>query len=1087
MDGVYTGVGFGFHNNRRLFYAGALVVSNPASGTTLRHLGILARPGNLSDLSSWVVGPSAAGRVQGVLGSFVITFAESDLPTLVKIGDKFQVLSGTQTGVYTIADLYYASGIATVVVTTAFPADPRLWGNRDVEVFFEVLWDAGICTWRVYANTRDLSMQVLFGGTSGGVVRIGSTPLASPAYLGPDVLPEGYGRILWGSLSRRAAGSSLWSFLRGQAVTEASGKTTRGTIVDSLMLEDPEDGPWYSLTPFGDSAISAGVLTLTSTPASAPLNTDYGYGYTDPFLNGKRVSAFDAKIRVFRDTAGAGSAAMVLQDTWRVAHLGTLLYQDVSPTLREIYVSPTVSLVGSVDYDLQGWISSGEWDASIFSNGREILLESLTGTDHSWEIYSAFSGVPVGWFLEFRIAITDFVDGPGTRIGLSFIVEVLNRSITLDFAGPDQILLRDSPSGALRGTYSVGWSDGVYRTYRLEFNGVASLNLYVNNTVVGGATAIGGFPVVAASNVTIRAEPNTDFSSFSASLESLCFGATLTGVAGLGRTFGLWLGGDPGDIDNWKIPRSDATTAKNSDASLAVPVTMDWSAAECWVRMFMDPTFGVSFIRPDLNPPPGYTGDFATESMNPSSGWTTVEYANLPRVPTAETYGSVRFGNLNPGSSTIQTWKDVRYRAFTHTSTDYRADRKMVLNRWNVVTSGDFLKDVSPETILITSTTATKVSLRPCGIYANRVFKVTVGGVTLDSSQWRFDTTTQDILLSVSLPSTNYPVGVTFAPGKPITLKYLESQPLLESQTILNEGTPPVPMSQVGVATVATVSGDGGVTPAFPPAVPADPNYFLRDQYLVQRFGVSEDFLYDRMSFIRLEDGGSRGSLASFCDGEGPREYALNGSVYSENYVGMGAADRGRGPGTWRTVLHASGGSAGVMGIIGPAVYTSPFSNPDAPLTGLEPSMTYPSFPSEGMIPGSDMGGIYREIHWVLRLGASPGSVISNATTPPYVNLPLIDAVPPPTDRNYASQGSALLSPSTVGAATGNAWSGVEYSSSFPRLGPWTDDLTDLAVCSLLYGTSALQPTGEPASGAGMVAQGGVALPDPPAPLVSIL
>jgi hypothetical protein len=511
----------------------------------------------------------------------------------------------------------------------------------------------------------------------------------------------------------------------------------------------------------------------------------------------------------------------------------------------------------------------------------------------------------------------------------------------------------------------------------------------------------------------------------------------------------------------------------------------------------VDPTFGAVFLRPDLSPPPGYTGNFATQSLDPTASWATVEYSKLPRAEGYTRFGNVFFGALNPAASTLQFWNEVRYRVFTHTSVDYRAPQRMALNQWNVITSGDYLKDRVPEQVIVASLSPTRVSLRPAHIFANRVFVVIVEGVPLAPDTWRFNADSQEITLFDALPDTGFPVTVVFAPGKPITTTYLQSQPLPESQTILNEGTPVVPMGQVGQATVTTVSGDGGPTPAFPPALPANPNYFLRDQYLVRKFEDDPNLLYEQMSFFQVEDDGSRGKISSFCDGPGNgtglRDLGLDGSSFTENLSPVTspyASNFGRGAGRFGPVLHASGGHAGVMGLLGPASYVTPFSGPNPAPTGLVAAIMSPTGPSAGVVPGSGEGAINREVFWVLRLGSSPGSVLSNSLT--LTETPLIEGsisvpiIPTTADQNYASAGPAPISPSVAGPVTGAAWYQMAGLASYPRLGPWIG-MSALSTNSLLYGASAFQPSGIPSSGQGMVLQGGIPLPGAPVPVSGVL
>jgi len=1091
LDGVFTGIGLGFHDNQRLYLAGALVVNG------VKHVGLLARPGSPSELSSWIVGPQVAGRVTT---STTVVCKLSEAPTVLTPGDRFQILSGNQSGVYTISQIFRdrTRDRITFVISGTFPANPALFGNRDVTLAFETLWDEAVCSWRIYANTRSQTAQVYFGGSTGaGFARLTASPvLASPAYLGPDVLPQGSGRFVWGTFSRSATSEVVWDFIRYLSTPDGGTRFSRGTVIDTTMTENPEDTDWYVTTPWGDSAVGGGILRLTSTPGNANLDASYGYAKVDPFLNGRRVVALDAKLTVARDTSASGGAALSISDPYREARLGTLLYQDNGLAGKQLFPQPVSSLIGAVPFADQGWTATGT--PSAFANGPETLL---SGDDAaSWSIRKnlPFTNGALNRTLEFRLGVSAYSLGTGGNTGLVFTATANGRLVAISFSGPDDINFVDLITPAVLLSVPFVWSDGEPHTYRLDIDPTGdSVVLYVDDVFVG-AVLWSLFPaIVGAPDASVRNLPESG-SAFAVSLESLTLFEGLDGIPNLDRTFGLWKGDDPADIDSWEIPRSDGNAVPNSDP-LSVIVPMDWSAAECWVRVFVDPTFGAVFLRPDLNPPPGYAGNFATQSLDPTAAWAKIEYSRLPRSENTTRFGVTSFGALNPAASVLSFWNEVRYRVFTNTSVDYRAPQRMALNQWNVITSGDYLKDITPEQVILASLTPTRVSLRPGHIFADRVFQVIIEGVPVPPEGWRFNQDSQEILLFTALPSAGYPVTVVFAPAKPITTTYLQTQPLPESQTILNEGTPPVPLNRVGQATSSTVSGDGGPTPAFPPAGPGNPNYFLRDQYLVKKFADDPDTLYEQMQFFQLEDGGSFNQISSVCDapgnGGGLNTIGLSGALFFELLGGSTLASRRPGYSggalTAGTFLHASGGASGALGVLGPAVYAAPFTGPNPAPTGVYPAMLLPTYPSGGATPGAGMGAIYREVQIVLRLGASPGSVLTN--TSPITDVPLIEgtiSVPIfgslPVDQNYASAGPALFSPSVAGNATGAVWSQLQDAAAYTRIGPW-GGATALALNSLLYGASPLQPTGVPSSGTGFTPNGGSPLPNPPAPVISVL
>lgn len=1100
-DGVFTGVGFGFHNNQRLFFAGALRVPNPVTGESLRHIGILIRPGGLSSLASWKAGPSAEGQVQRpAFGATqgVVTVPTVNLPTLLSMGDKFQVLTGTQTSVYTVEDYYQSkAGDTFLVVSPMFPADPELFGNRDVTLYFDTPWDTGLSTWRLYANTRSQTVTVVFGGKSGSTTSVGTSIVASPAYLGPDILPEGYGRMVWGSLDRAALNKTVWDFVRVASQPDGAYTYSHGTVVDSRWATatvrvytplagdtvtidtspaplfgptvtfsagtsfligttltktaenlaaainasvlapnylsatnagalvtittnssgapgggitvtsvsggrlvptgfagtatDPEHGDWYLATPFGDTHTSGASVAMTSTPADAGLGTYYGYGYTDPFLNGRRVAAFDGKFSVERDTAGVGGSTLVLRDTHREARVATLRYQDLGALGKRIHRLDTVSLVGSVPYYQQGW--SGDAGGGAFANGPEMLLsgDGLNAWAFNRALVPHFSPC-VGRFLEFRVALTAYtLDGAG-RCGFTFAGTFGGNAVYLDFRG-GCVALSPAPNGGAVVIVTIPWDDGAARTYRLVHNVVAgTLDLFIEGTIQA-TVPVAAFAAGTSLVAVLYDAPSGG--TFSASLRSVCYGGTEEGIAGLHRTMGLFKGGDEGDINSWALARTDGFTVPNSDPTSAI-TEMDWRI-RCWVRVFMDPTFGATLIRPDLPAPPGYANDFATQSMDPTAGWVRVEYGNLPRVDPTEKFGTVAFGALNPSGSVLSTWDDVRYRVFTNTSVDYTAPQGMTLNRWNVINSGDYLKDTTPQEVVIASVTTQRVSLRPCHIFADRVFAVRVDGVTLPQNLWRFNKDSQEIALSVALPTRNHPVNVVFAPARPVTNTYLQTQPFSESQTVLNEGTPPIQMSQTGTMTtstntVSTASGVGGPIPALPvpmgTAVPLDPDYAFRDQYLVRRFEDDPEYLYEQLEFYQIGNDGQSGRLSTYCEG-GPGdngtwatiETSLSGDYLNDSYAGMGTVGRGHGPGTYRYALLASGNGfdGGVLGtysfVTGNGTVT-PFSGQGAPTTtAAEPRMLYAVGPSEGVVRGTDDGTSFRQTLFVLRTGVAPGVV----------------------------------------------------------------------------------------------------------------
>lgn len=199
----------------------------------------------------------------------------------------------------------------------------------------------------------------------------------------------------------------------------------------------------------------------------------------------------------------------------------------------------------------------------------------------------------------------------------------------------------------------------------------------------------------------------------------------------------------------------------------------------------------------------------------------------------------VAFGGLDPASISKQRWRRVRYKLYKYPSKDVVYKHPQVLNRANVLTSGEVLRDTSVEVYTVLSTSATTVSLTPTNITASKIFLLSYldaegQQVVLNEESYTFDEKTQIITLTsgtfrplvgppdpvtgepgdVIDPSTiHIPVTVSFSPGKPYTLTYVCSQPLLDGVTLLNEGTPPMVLTQTADTMTKIVWGSAWSDP----------------------------------------------------------------------------------------------------------------------------------------------------------------------------------------------------------------------------------------------------------------------------------
>lgn len=879
-DGVFTGVGWGFHNNRHLYLVGALVVNG------LRHVGLLT-DGERPDLAaSWIIGPSAPSVI---LDKKTLSVSVNDLPSYVGDGSKFQILGGPQAGVYTIGVcgvLIQEDGTAWLTIEEDFPADPNLEGNDTADALFEVLWDESLVTLRGVADVERGTFQVFVGGSFNNTSLYLEEATAFPAETSLFIRTGDKGQVFWGSLSREATNTTRWSFFNYGVTAESDTLFSRGITVASEMDVLPQDDekPWFITNAFGYAEIDASGDTLllksTSGSPTGSIDLTYGYARIEPFLTLKANVDVDAHFLVETGTQGAGDALIRIRDNIREVLLATILYGSDGSNNYLLYLN-SASLSGLQTPVVAGWtpsFSSTLPEPTV--RGQILTFTKGDGQAGTWSKVLGGGNIPLalptGRVLEGRLRFLSATPGAGDRVGFGFSGDVSStRKVSVTFkTGPNRVILTSS-SGTDLGSYVFNWNDGEFHTYRvLADTGTNSAVLVVDDTVVL-SVALNLFD---ASSVPDQATLGGLFSEGSCVVEVDSFHVADLAPAGALRTLGVYLGGDETDINNWSLPRTDATTVPNSDLT-AVIEPMDWNSL-IQTRVRLDARWGVSVYRPDMPAPPWFTGDFVTNITDPTAAWINVEYRSLPRH--TDMCGSVAWGALNPFAITQQRWERVAYRIFMGASADFIAPQNMVLNRYNVIHSGEFNVDFTPEVVTTTSQTARLIAITAAHQNASRVFNVVVDDTVLPSTDWTFDEDSQTITLASPLPSNQYPVTVTFAPGKPVTKTYLCRQPFERSVTKLNEGMPPVPMSQARPTVRQEVSG-------------------------VIEFSDYPDALYNSLSFCQVDDGGQKGLLSIACDGPAPEQgwvaLGLNGTA-----------------GAYQDAMTLEGGPGGVFGTQSPSI-----------------------------------------------------------------------------------------------------------------------------------------------------------------------
>lgn len=856
-DGVFTGVGFGVHDGLHLLLVGCLVVEG------VQHVGVLLDGANPHLEESWSIGPALSVEAQDQ-ESFTVLVGQ--LPRGVRPGTRFRISSGSQAGVYFIASCGLevsedGSGIA-VTISPALPEDVTLFGNSSFDILFETTWDTDLLSFRSSTLFPGGSTEVYLGGSISGLIASVASLPPYPAQTALLLPATEKGVAFWGALSTRALSSSIWDFSQYSSNPQRLTQTVQGISVATEMSTLPqseESDPWYIVGGFGDSKVDGSgtrlLLKSTSGSLDKSIDEEFAYERVEPFLNQKVTTNVETIFRVESGILGAGDAEVKVRDSVRSTALRTLLYAE-SPSARALVTDlPQESLSGLQDPVEVGWAkSTGSTASDPFVRGQTLQFTKASGQAGLWSSPSLVPPELVdyqGVILEARLAITSPTVGT-LGVGFTFgcaipISSSAVRLMRLSF-GSGSVSLLDG-SLATVASFSFDWDDGAQHSYRVSCDPNANIVvLTIDDTVIGN-TPVSGFSSSTATPFAFLGFMGTGVCVVT--LDSLSLTplrpVPLAGEV-LGRTFGLLLrGGDEDDINSYRIPRDDGTSAANSSLT-CTPVEMDWRTY-CQIRLYVDPSWGASLYRPDLAAPPWYTGgNFATDTTDPTAAWATVEYRQLPVHKTSR--GSVSFGSPDPRSITQQRWDSVRYRIRGAAHGFGIAPQGMVLNRATTLTSGERARDTTPEVVTITSRTSTSVYIPDSAIYADRVFLVQVGAGVLSSSDWSFSSTTQTLTLVTPLAEDQYPVTVTFAPANPVTKTYLESQSIDDTVTVLNEGTPPVPWSRT-LPSTRTVVTDGN--------------------YESVQWSDGPEALYSNLQKISTVDGESV-HISPMCDGPGPGE-----------------------------------------------------------------------------------------------------------------------------------------------------------------------------------------------------------------------
>ena len=1046
-SGAMAGPVIGFHDDDRLYLAGLVIVDG------MQHVGILTDAARPDLETSWEVGPAFPIEI---LTSTTFRTTSTLFSAASARGDtvRFRIPSGPQAGVYTVASCGVEQGrdgSYTVTVDPAFPYDPTAFGGSDAVAVIEVRWDAQPVSLRLVSDTSTRDTVLYVGGAvpSSTVSVSGLSTTAEPAdtFL---TFPTQGGSAFWGSAARQGTGTSVWAFIRVAVQPDATTYHYRGSTVTcptSTTPDVPLDG-WFVEESFGYGYVDTGRQVIERTAASHDIpSVLYGYTRTEPFLTDRVVTDFDFTVEV-ETSSGTGGGQTVIDDGTRRVVMATVAYvEGAVPTFRRLASVPTASALCTRNPVLDGWdLDSGTGSVSYLDfRGVTVVTAAAQTTRWGRDLPVGADGSPD------TVADAEFLT---TAPGPTIQFPSGGRTVTVGVASaPARVTLL--ALGVEVASFPFAWDDGQPHRYRILTNVTAdAVSVIADGTVLGTAalslSPLGPRRVSFGVDATATGCTATWFAAAAHPL----FGPNVRRTLGIASPYpGVSLG----NINGWTLPRSDGTTVPNS-SSLAAVVAMNWST-QIRVRVRLDPQWGATLYRPDLPLPAG--GPWATDTTRPSDGWINVEYARLPRALSTE-FGRVSFGSLAAGVLSRSRWGDLLYQIRTINSSDFIAPQGMTLNRFNVITSGELLRDTQPEVVTVPVVGRT-VSLVPSNINADRVFTVILGTTVLSATAWTFDVDTQTVTLVADPPPGVVVATVTFVPGTPVTQTYLCSQPLYQSPTLLNEGTPPVPASQADPSTRVI---DPGTPINDPGDILVDPGFSLNDPANYVTFIDPAEERYDSLEFCEVDNGGQQNLISTLCDGpaigHGLMEIALSGTLFSEQQSADGGPARWGGPVPMRdTVLNYRQEQVllthgGVMLAGGAAV--------------LNQNVVLPNYPS---VPGPDRGATIRASTMRMRMSG----VIVDATGP-VVEAPLADVYAGVASDNVPpSAVSGAVVPDGVPAPSGNGACVAEVTdyatTTYSRLGPWGGSVA-LAPRSLLGGN------GLPPSGVGLTLVGGAPLTGSP-------
>lgn len=717
---VFTGVVAGFKDHRRATIVGDLVVNG------VKHMGVLNDETQSTVLEGWDVLYPLTLSIRSSTTAVV-----TGLSLQARVGDRFQIFSGSQAGVYTLSAI--ARGLTTTTITTveAFPANYKLYGNRDVTGYGEVPDNVTVQLTSSIARVVAVKFLDVEKVTTASVENFSRLPTSS---------------VFFGHLT---AGTSTWKFVR-VALTGPLSEVTTGSLTNTFG----GDVLWAE----GERSHVSNLATSEASSITAP----------DTFYTPKAVvdtrlvtNELDSEMRLImsdgkRDIIMAPIVYSEYDGKRHKVSLGRLIHADMVASTGTLTVTEDLtSLVGSSTSE--AWITGTLTPTSDITDAGDRILSVV-----------------------FR--------GSALDIAFSFGPTFQHAHISLNTVTGTYNLYSGGGAVELNGP-GIGFSATDWNWLRVAVDPAGSFVSYLNENIIS-STAASNFGDTLLTHQALSL--GTDELGATIDFKSITFSQGWQSDS-LYTTYGVRRrSGDETSIDGWELPRTDSTTAANSSLSGPVIQEVDITNSQD-LRLRYDPEWGTTLYITTLGPSPFYTGastSFFDAITEPSAGWINLAPSALPRAAEPSAFGSVSLHGYSRTSS-------LYYRLSQPTANRLLPDpqrQNMVLNRGHVLTSGEHLRDRTPEVKIAEVISSTVASLRATDYYASRIFRVVDGSTIYTGNDVSLASDGQTITLLPS-PSTRVPrewlgatVTVTFALDKP-SESYMTDE-TVQSSRQLNEGVP---------------------------------------------------------------------------------------------------------------------------------------------------------------------------------------------------------------------------------------------------------------------------------------------------------